>query len=1599
MSKTIDERIVRMRFDNADFEQRVASTRKSLNDLNESLFLKTDRANLDAVSRDIANIGKTDLSGLSGGIDAISVKFSALASISNTIWTRITNAAIDAGHKIGSVLSAPLNQIATGGKARAKNIEQAKFQLEGLGVAWSEIEKDIDYGVKDTAYGLDSAARVAAQLVASQVKLGDEMQSTLRGISGVAAMTNSTYDDIGSIFTTVAGNGRLMGMQLTQLAGRGLNAAAALGKYLGKSEAEIREMTSKGEIDFKTFAKAMNETFGDHAKEANKTFDGALSNIKAALSRLGADVATSGFESLRQIMVETIPVINSLKKSAEPFIGAVSSALEDFAKVAVFAVDAVKDLFFELDGDGKVVGGPLLSFFTDLAERIKIFTWKAYAAGRKFVDHGGLVDVLVGLKNVVSFLVTPLKILKQTFLNVFGTGNKTALDSARSFRKFSEGLGYTVEAYSGLTKIFGTGFRILKGGIDLIKQAAAALKPFVVQIKDTVVSMLEFIGMPEIHENPLLKVFSQETLDRISNSFPKAINNLTDLFTGLFNILKAVGGIFVDIFAKAFEKIANFDLAGQFSSLFDSLSQNEHLVKFADNVKKVFAKLNDGISKGGIFELISKVGDVLINFFKKATSEGKLFKASFIIGLFALVNAIKALKNSLFALNPLKTIKFISNNFKIFAKALSIKEIVKGILALSAALFILSMVDANNLQKVMLVMAKMFTWIAGVVTGLSVLQKKEIAGDITKLAISLIPLASAVLILSLALKLISTIPAESIREYCLILVSVLTWLAMTAVVMSSLSKGLIKGSSILTKLASSVLILSIALKVLSSIDPAILSSSLKVLLKLMTKLAVLTTVMSLLTDKMAGGSRLLISFAAAIWILVSAIKKMSDIDIDSRNSAIAQIVTLMVEFSLIVTLMSRVAPELSKGAGLVLAFSISMAILAKAVQMIAEIPFDDAWKASLIISALMVTLGLIAGALGKNVEKLTSGAFTIIAFTAGILILVKALSNIVELMNSGGNIYGAIEILGILVAGLLGITLGLSSIRAINPSVIFALLASVIAIKAVGHALAETATLPWDGLLTAALTIGGTLIAVTAAISGISGKTMNPVTLISLLAVAILIKSVGHSLAETATLPWKGILAAAVAISGTLLAVSGAVAIMSGNPMEIAGLLSMLAVAVAIKAIGSALSELAKYDWKELGTAVLALLATLAVMMGATALAGAGFEIFLLGAVTILALSAAFIALGVATKVLAFGMKALEILDITKIATGLMTLAGIGSILGLLSPLLLASVVSITAFGGALSILSVSLVLLGVGAVAFAAGIATIMMAVEVFGNGCLDIIERAKEIFGIHSPSTVMKEIGSFVVQGMINGITEGIPNLLNKFGEMCSQAIEKVKEKTNEMITAGGNLVDGLIKGISNKAGMLKDAAINMARSFKDKFCEFFGIHSPSTVMAEMGGYLNAGLVKGIDDSKEGVKNTVFSLGNSIIDALSRTTDEDFDISPTITPVLDLSNIESGAGNIDSLLGSKSVTLDNVSKITGGTLNGSTLNVNNDYSSIIDKMNSLDQSISALGDKFNNLKVYMNGRTLVGEIAGDMDKALGNRTVRNNRATGAPARKLAYR
>jgi len=316
----VDKRVVQMEFDNKKFEQNVSETIKSLQKLDEALKINSSTDGLEKTGKSAHKLDK-ELSNVNDTLVDTRYHFSAIEVIGVTALATLTNSAIKAGAKIARTFTKPLSLAISGGKSRSQNIANAKFMLEGLGVAWEQISGDINYGVKNTAYGLDAAAKVASQLVASNVRLGDDMQHALRAISGVASMTNSTYEEIGEIFTTVAGQGKLMTMQLRQLEARGLNVAASLAKVKKATEADIRSMVTTGKIGFQEFADAMDEAFGAHAKEANKTFSGALSNTKSALSRLGEAFATPTFEAFRKVLNSTIPVIDKVKEALHPLIG------------------------------------------------------------------------------------------------------------------------------------------------------------------------------------------------------------------------------------------------------------------------------------------------------------------------------------------------------------------------------------------------------------------------------------------------------------------------------------------------------------------------------------------------------------------------------------------------------------------------------------------------------------------------------------------------------------------------------------------------------------------------------------------------------------------------------------------------------------------------------------------------------------------------------------------------------------------------------------------------------------------------------------------------------------------------------------------------------------------------------------------------------------------------------------------------------------------------------------------------------------------------------------------------------------------------------
>lgn len=361
MSKEIDYRVVEMRFDNKEFEKNAKQTIDTLGKVKESLNFTESAKALDNLGEAAKNI---KLDGIAASVEFLENRFSTLGIVGMKTISNLYDGLVNT---LGKGISFINDSIVSGGIKRAMNIENAHFQLQALLKDEEKVQAvmaDAMESVDGTAYAYDEAAKAASQFAASGIEAGEDMLNALKGITGVAAMTNSDFESIARIFTTVAGNGRIMGDQLLQLSSRGMNAASTIAEYfrevrgeVNTTEADIRKIISSknASISFKEFSDAMTWAFGDSAKRANETFNGALSNMKSALARIGA-----GFVSpLIEQNGELVKLFNSLRiqinnvKSTLVF-DEQKSAISGLAKATGTTTDEMKDLFSVIKTNGYV---------------------------------------------------------------------------------------------------------------------------------------------------------------------------------------------------------------------------------------------------------------------------------------------------------------------------------------------------------------------------------------------------------------------------------------------------------------------------------------------------------------------------------------------------------------------------------------------------------------------------------------------------------------------------------------------------------------------------------------------------------------------------------------------------------------------------------------------------------------------------------------------------------------------------------------------------------------------------------------------------------------------------------------------------------------------------------------------------------------------------------------------------------------------------------------------------------------------------------------------------------------------------------------------
>ena len=142
-------------------------------------------------------------------------------------------------------------------------------------------------------------------------------------------------------------------------------------------------------------------------------------------------------------------------------------------------------------------------------------------------------------------------------------------------------------------------------------------------------------------------------------------------------------------------------------------------------------------------------------------------------------------------------------------------------------------------------------------------------------------------------------------------------------------------------------------------------------------------------------------------------------------------------------------------------------------------------------------------------------------------------------------------------------------------------------------------------------------------------------------------------------------------------------------------------------------------------------------------------------------------------------------------------------------------------------------------------------------------------KLVGLSDAFDVVKDIFRNIVD-IIVGIFEGDGEKVGRaFADLIKNAFKLTGELLQWLFDLGLDLVKGLIKGICALPGLLWDAVQFLFDTIVGFFKELFGIHSPSTVFAELGGFLIEGLVNGITGAIKLITDAFKKIGDTILGA----------------------------------------------------------------------------------------------------------------------------------
>lgn len=177
------------------------------------------------------------------------------------------------------------------------------------------------------------------------------------------------------------------------------------------------------------------------------------------------------------------------------------------------------------------------------------------------------------------------------------------------------------------------------------------------------------------------------------------------------------------------------------------------------------------------------------------------------------------------------------------------------------------------------------------------------------------------------------------------------------------------------------------------------------------------------------------------------------------------------------------------------------------------------------------------------------------------------------------------------------------------------------------------------------------------------------------------------------------------------------------------------------------------------------------------------------------------------------------------------------------------------------------------------------------------------------------MKKIG-YIGKDGVNGFIDAFKNskgvMMTASTEMAKAALKGVKSANlrSEFSAAGKQCAEGFAAGITANTFLAQARAVAMAYAALSAAKAALRINSPSKAFRDIGMSVPEGFAMGIDKLGGMVKNSAVEMADGAIDgtrtAIARIADainSDIDTQPTIRPVLDLSDVQSGANSLSGM------------------------------------------------------------------------------------------------